>query len=68
MALTLPEALGFVPKTIAIVEKAVDTVGQIKALPTKSAKAIGVVLGVTAGSFLDDILGLADDIVAAAKT
>lgn len=68
MPLTLPEALGFVPKTIAIVEKAVDTVGQIKALPQKSAKAVGAVLGVAPGSFLDDVLGLTDDVIAAAKT
>jgi hypothetical protein len=68
MALTLPEALGFVPKTIATVQKAVDIVTKIKTLPAKNAKTVGAALGVAPGSFLDDILALTDDIVAAAKT
>lgn len=68
MALTIPEALGFVPKTIALVEKGVDTTKAIKALPVKTAKTVAAVLGVAEGSFLHDVIDLVDDVIAAAKT
>ncbi len=68
MSLSIPEVLGFLPKTTALVVRAVDTVGQIRALPVKDAKAVGAALGVAPGSVAADILALVDDIIAAAKT
>jgi len=68
MALSLPEVIGFVPKTTALVVKAVNTVGQIKELPEKNAKTVAAVLGITEGSLLHDIIDLTDDIIEAGKS
>ena len=68
MPLSIPEVLGFLPKTTSLVVRAVDTVGQIKALPVKDAKTVGAALGVAPGSVAADVLELVDDIIGAAKT
>jgi hypothetical protein len=68
MPLSIPEVLGFLPKTTALISKAVDTVSQIKALPVKDAKTVGAALGVAPGSVAADILELVDDVIGAAKT
>lgn len=68
MALSLPEVIGFVPKTTALVVKAVNTVGQIRQLPEKNAKTVAAVLGIAEGSLLHDIIDLTDDIIEASKS
>lgn len=68
MPLTVPEALGFIPKAVSLVTRAVETTKKIRELPVKNAASIGEVLGVAPGSFLHDVLDLGDDVVAAAKS
>jgi hypothetical protein len=67
MPLSIPEAVGFIPKTTSLVMKAVATVTEIKAMPLKNAKTVGAAVGVSPGSLCDDFLTLIDDIVGAAK-
>lgn len=67
MPLTVPEALGFIPKLVAEIEKTVDTVKEINALPTKNFKTVGGKLGIVADSVLYGLLDIVDDVLAAAR-
>lgn len=68
MPLTLPEALGFVPKVIGSIEKTIDSIKEINQLPTKNFKSVGGKLGIVEGSVLYGLLDITDDILAAARS